>query len=95
MHRNTWCYKNVVVDHLYRISFDEPSDPIPIDEHFPDEQLFATSSYPWFADIVNYLVTGAVPPDWTPQDKKRFLNWSRVFFYDDPFLFKYCADQII
>ena len=87
--------ENVVADHLSRLSSDVPIDPVPIDEHFPNENLFATSSLPWFADIVNYLVTGVVPSHWTPQERRKFITWSRMFFYDDPYLFKYCADQII
>jgi len=34
---------------------------LPIKETFPDEQLMLMSQLPWFADIVNYLVTGHMP----------------------------------
>ena len=51
--------ENVVADHLSRLTFDpDHVDPIPIKECFPDEQLLSISSLPWYADVVNYLVTG-------------------------------------
>jgi hypothetical protein len=36
-----------------------------------------------------------VPHHWKPQDKKRFEIEVRNFFWDDPYLYKYGADQII
>jgi hypothetical protein len=50
----------VVADHLSRLTVDFTEDAVPIAETFPDEQLMHISQIhaPWFADIVNYLVTG-------------------------------------
>jgi hypothetical protein len=52
--------ENVVVDHLSRLTIDFTKDVVPNDETFLDEQLMHISQIPapWFADIVNYLVTG-------------------------------------
>jgi hypothetical protein len=50
---------------------------------------------PWFADIVNYLVTDQMPLHWGRQDKVKFLSKVKTFLWDDPYLFKYCPDQII
>ncbi|CAL8135446.1 unnamed protein product [Prunus armeniaca] len=50
--------ENVVADHLSRLVFDESFENTPINDSFPDEQLFALSELPWFADIVNFLATG-------------------------------------
>jgi hypothetical protein len=50
---------------------------------------------PWFGDIVNYLVTGQMPLHWGLQDKFKFLSMVKYFFWDDPYLFKYCPNQII
>ena len=47
---------NLVADHLSELP-NAPSSDIPIDKFFPDEQLFAILREPWFADIVNGLVT--------------------------------------
>ena len=48
--------ENVVADHLSRIP-NSPCNELPINEDFPDENLLAIFREPWFADIVNYLVT--------------------------------------
>ena len=52
--------ENLVADHLSRIERDE--DPFPIQDDFPDEQLFLLHGItPCFADIVNFLVAGVFP----------------------------------
>ncbi|KAL5574146.1 hypothetical protein UlMin_023743 [Ulmus minor] len=68
-----------------------------INETFPDEQLFllTQTQLPWYADFVNYLVSGMLPPDLTSQQKKRFLHDVKFYYWDEPFLFKQCADQMI
>ena len=50
--------ENVVADHLSRLVPATTSEGLPIGDTFPDEQLFALVHCPWYADIVNYLVTG-------------------------------------
>ncbi|KAL6348738.1 hypothetical protein AAG906_029766 [Vitis piasezkii] len=50
---------------------------------------------PWYAHIANYLVTGEVPSEWKAQDKKHFFAKIHAYYWEEPFLFKYCADQII
>jgi len=89
--------ENVVVDHLSRLTVDFTEDAVPIAETFPDEQLMHISQThaPWFADIVNYLVIGQMPSHWTKHDRSKFLAEVKHFFWDDPYLFKYCPDQII
>ena len=54
--------ENVVADHLSRLVLKSTSHGLPIGGSFPDEQLFALVHCPWYADIVNYLVTGQIPP---------------------------------
>jgi hypothetical protein len=49
---------------------------------------------PWFANIVNFLVSKQLPAHWSTQDKRKFLNKVKNFYWDDPYLFKYCPDQI-
>jgi hypothetical protein len=87
----------VVADHLSRITVDFTEEAVPIFETFPDEQLMhiAHAHSTWFADIVNYLVTGQMPLHWGRQDKSKFMFVMKNFFWDDPYLFKYCPDQII
>ena len=50
---------------------------------------------PWYADIANFLATGEIPADWKEQDRKYFLAKIHSYYWEEPFLFKYCADQII
>ena len=51
----------MVADHLSRLVPESSSHGVPIGYSFPDEQLFALVHCPWYADIVNYLVTGQIP----------------------------------
>ena len=86
---------NVVADHLSRLTV-EPSPLEPISDSFPDEQLFSiTSCPPWYADIVNFLVTEQLPSHWSKQDIHKFKATVKYYSWDDPYLFKYCQDQII
>ena len=55
---------NVIADYLSRVK--KPTvqqEKIKIAENFPDEQLFQLSlQSPWYADIVNFLACGIMPP---------------------------------
>ncbi|XP_031120931.1 uncharacterized protein LOC116024170 [Ipomoea triloba] len=91
--------ENVVADHLSRLpdaANNCPTSDIPINDRFPDEQLLSLQNKePWYADIVNYLVSGQFHPDLNSQGKKHFLSKVKYFFWDEPYLFKICPDQII
>ncbi|KAL5827957.1 hypothetical protein ACOSQ3_019799 [Xanthoceras sorbifolium] len=77
--------ENVVADHLSRLEFNDSADGPPIKDDFPNEHLFTVSQLPWYTHIVNYLVS----------DKRKFLVEVRNFYWDDPYLYKYCPDQIM
>jgi len=87
----------VVADHLSRITMHFTEEATPISETFPDDQLMhiAHTPSPWFGNRVNYLVTGQIPLHWGRRDKSKFMAMVKYFFWDDPYLFKYCPDQII
>ena len=92
--------ENVVADHLSPLVEEETGEEnaklVPINENFPDEQLMnVRAKDPWYADIVNYLANGIVPADLNSQAKRRFISLTRQYFLDEPYLFKYGADQII
>ena len=89
-----WDKKGVNADHISRIP-NSPCNELSINEDFPDENLLAISREPWFADIVNYLVTNQTPSHWSKNDIYWFLSQVRYFFLEEPYLFKYCSDQII
>ncbi|KAL6337928.1 hypothetical protein AAG906_005393 [Vitis piasezkii] len=40
-------------------------------------------------------VTGEIPSEWNAQDRKHFFAKIHAYYWEEPFLFKYCADQII
>ena len=87
--------QNVVADHFSLLVPESISHGLPISDSFPDEQLFALVHCPWYADIVNYLVTGQIPPQWTSQQKRKFLVDIKKYYFDDPYLFKYSPDQLM
>uniref|UniRef100_A0A2N9IAL6 Retrotransposon gag domain-containing protein n=1 Tax=Fagus sylvatica TaxID=28930 RepID=A0A2N9IAL6_FAGSY len=87
--------ENMVANHLSRLTFEEVKEEIPIRDAFPDEQLFVVTKLPWYAHIVNYLVTGSIPETWIVQDRRKFFVEIKNFYWDDPYLFKYCPDQIL
>jgi hypothetical protein len=74
--------KNVVADHLSRLTMDYTVDATPISKTFPNEQLIHISHNPapWYVDIMNYLVTGQMPLHWGQQDKLKFLSKVKTFF---------------
>jgi hypothetical protein len=76
------------------LTIDSTSDIIQINDYFPDEYLLSVATMPWFANIVNFLATGDLPAHWSTQDRRKFLNEVKKFYWDDPYLFKYCPDQI-
>ena len=87
--------ENTVADHLSRLTHDTESADLPLTDAFPDEHLLAVSQEPWYASICNFLAAGIVPNFWSKQDCRRFMHEVKYFFYDDPYLYKYCQDQIV
>ncbi|KAI5351553.1 hypothetical protein L3X38_004444 [Prunus dulcis] len=95
--------ENVVADHLSRLVHvsNEEEDSLPLRESFPDEQLFSIyalnslNPLPWFADIVNYLCTNELPTGLSTFQRDKLRKQARYYFWDDPYLFKHCPDQVI
>jgi len=84
--------ENVDADLLSRV-IDSTTDITRIDDYFPYKSLLSLSSMPWFAKNINFLASEDLPTHWSTQDKRKFLNEVN-FYWDDPYLFKYCPDQI-
>nr|GFA66469.1 reverse transcriptase domain-containing protein [Tanacetum cinerariifolium] len=74
-------------------------DPKEINETFPLESLNKVAhkdpSTPWFADFANYHAGNFIIKGMTSQQKHKFFKDARHYFWDDPYLFMTCADQII
>nr|GEV03813.1 hypothetical protein [Tanacetum cinerariifolium] len=52
-------------------------------------------STPWFADFANYHAGKFIIKGMTTQQKQKIFKDVRHSFWDDPYLFKTCPDQII
>ena len=50
---------------------------------------------PWYAHIANFLATRELPVDWKALDRKFFFTKIHSYYWEEPLLFNYCADQII
>ncbi|GJR89927.1 reverse transcriptase domain-containing protein [Tanacetum coccineum] len=91
--------ENLAADHLYRL--ENPHKDVlenkDINEHFPLETLgvISSESTPWFADYANYHAGNFIIKGMSTQQKKKFFKDVKHYFWDDPYLFRICADQII
>ncbi|GJR25348.1 reverse transcriptase domain-containing protein [Tanacetum coccineum] len=94
--------ENLVVDHLSRlenldlVTFMEEE----ITDEFLDEHLMIlkpelNSDELWYDDYVNYIVEKIVPPNWTPEKRRRFFSQVKNYFWDEPYAFKLCSDNMI
>jgi len=54
--------------------------------------LKVTDSNPWYANIVNFMVTGYVP---SGDNKKKVPVESRHHLWDDPYLYRICVDGLL
>ncbi|XP_075100253.1 uncharacterized protein LOC142176430 [Nicotiana tabacum] len=90
--------ENQVVDHLSRLEeARRPKGDLEINDAFPDEHILALSSTfaPLYADIANYLVSDLIPNGLESYQKKKFLRDCRQYYWEEPFLFRVCIDNII
>jgi hypothetical protein len=59
-----------MADHLSCLQFEESTE-LPINDYMRDDTLLKVSTAnPWYANIVNYIVAGYVPPG---ADKKKII----------------------
>ncbi|GJZ31069.1 reverse transcriptase domain-containing protein, partial [Tanacetum coccineum] len=94
--------KNLAADHLSRLEnpYENVLDPKEVNEKFPLETLNmvtsrSDSSTPWFADYANYHAGNFIVKGMSSQQKNKFFKDVKHYFWDDPYLFKICADQMI
>nr|GEW25679.1 DNA-directed DNA polymerase [Tanacetum cinerariifolium] len=59
-----------------------------------EKELLAVVT-PWFADFENYHARNFVVKVMSSQQKNKFFKDVKHYFWDDPFLFKVCVDQVI
>nr|GEZ29619.1 reverse transcriptase domain-containing protein [Tanacetum cinerariifolium] len=93
--------ENYAADHLSCLEnpYKNIFDPKEINETFPLESLNKVThkdpSTPWFADFTNYHAGNFIIKGMTSQQKQKFFKDARHYFWDDPYLFRTCPDQII
>ncbi|GJT43105.1 reverse transcriptase domain-containing protein [Tanacetum coccineum] len=93
--------ENLAADHLSRLEnpHQDKFENKEITETFPLETLGSVAlrvdSTPWFADFANYHAGNFIVKGMSSQQKNKFFKDVKHYFWDDPFLFKICADQVI
>nr|GEU82821.1 reverse transcriptase domain-containing protein [Tanacetum cinerariifolium] len=93
--------ENYAADHLSRLKnpYEDVFDPKEINETFPLETLNKVAhhdqSTPWFADFANYHAGKFIIKGMTTQQIQKNFKDVRHYFWDDPYLFKTCTDQMI
>jgi len=50
---------------------------------------------PWYANLVNYLVTKEFPPGLSKSQKDKLRADARYYFWDTPYLWEFCVDQVV
>ncbi|GJZ51619.1 hypothetical protein Tco_0606134 [Tanacetum coccineum] len=94
--------ENLAADHLSRLESPHQDKFAKTRQYlktFPLETLGSIAlkddNTPWFADFANYHAGKFVIKGMTSQQKNKFFKDVKHYFWDDPFLFKICADQVI
>nr|GEV74065.1 reverse transcriptase domain-containing protein [Tanacetum cinerariifolium] len=94
--------ENLASNHLSRLENPRQSmlDKKEINDTFSLETLnmvsfCGDSSTPWFADFAIYHAGNFVVKGMSTKQKNKFFKDVKYYFWDDPFLFKICVDQVI
>ncbi|GJY00733.1 putative ribonuclease H-like domain-containing protein [Tanacetum coccineum] len=94
--------ENLAADHFSRLENPHQDDleNKEINETFPLKTVrmitfHGDSSTPWFADIANYHTGNFIVKGMSSQQKKKFFKDVKHYFWDDPYLFRIYADQVI
>nr|GEW66316.1 reverse transcriptase domain-containing protein [Tanacetum cinerariifolium] len=93
---------NLAVDHLSRLENPHQSklEKKEITETFPLETVGMVTfrgdaSTSWFSDFANYHARNFIVKGMSSQQKKKFFKDVKHYFWDDPYLFRIGADQVI
>ncbi|GKD48679.1 reverse transcriptase domain-containing protein [Tanacetum coccineum] len=92
----------MAADHLSRhnnpnigeLAEEEIKDKFP-DEHLKILKAKLNDEEPWYADYVNYIIGKVVPPKWIPEKKKQFFSQVKNYFWDKPYTFRLCLDNVM
>nr|GEV16862.1 reverse transcriptase domain-containing protein [Tanacetum cinerariifolium] len=94
--------ENLAANHLSRLEnpHQDELEKKEITKTFPLETLGmiafnSDSSTLWFADFTNYHARNFIVKGMSSQQKKKFFKDVKHYLYDNPYLFKIYADQVI
>ncbi|GJS93798.1 reverse transcriptase domain-containing protein [Tanacetum coccineum] len=93
--------ENLAADHLSRLEnpHQDKFENKEITEIFPLETLGSVAlrvdSTLWFVDFANYHAGNFIINGMSSQQKNKFFKDVKHYFWDDPFLFKICVNQVI
>ncbi|GJT63933.1 reverse transcriptase domain-containing protein [Tanacetum coccineum] len=94
--------ENLAADNLSRLENPHQSEleKKEITETLPLETLGMVTfrgddNAPWFANFANYHARNFMIKGMSSQQKRKFFKDVKHYFWDDPFLFKICVDQVI
>nr|GEW03508.1 hypothetical protein [Tanacetum cinerariifolium] len=91
--------ENLTADHFSRL--ENPHKDVfenkDINKNFPLETLgkISSGSTLWFAHFANFHAENFIVKGMSSQQKKKLFKDVKHYFWDDPYLFRICADQII
>nr|GEV29392.1 reverse transcriptase domain-containing protein [Tanacetum cinerariifolium] len=91
--------ENLATDHLSRL--ENPHKDVfenkDINENFLLEILgkISSGSTQWFADFANFHARNFIVKVMSSQPKNKFFKDVKHYFWDNPYLFQICANQII
>ncbi|GJY46074.1 reverse transcriptase domain-containing protein, partial [Tanacetum coccineum] len=92
---------HTTADHLSRLENPHQNEfeNKEITETFPLETLGSVAlrddNTPWFTNFANYHAGNFIVKGMSTQQKNKFFKDVKHYFWDDPFLIKICADQVI
>nr|GEU66540.1 reverse transcriptase domain-containing protein [Tanacetum cinerariifolium] len=94
--------ENLAADHLCRLEnpHQDELEKKEITDTFHPETLGmiafrGDSSTSWFANFANYRAGNFIVKGMSSQQKKKFFKVVKHYFWDNPYLFKICVDQVI
>ena len=72
--------KNVMANHLSKLTVAHNTHNPPINDEFLEESLLLVENAPWYAHIANFLAIGEISSEWKAQDKKYFFTKIHSFY---------------
>ena len=68
---------------------------LPINQILTDDHLMTTHVEPWFADVLKYMAKDVLPEKVSYQERRNFISQMKFFYWEEPYLYKQCTDNII